>query len=201
MDDEQRYVAGMSTISPTISERLSASPEFADQDHYLLEVLRAGPSGSLDRLLRADLLTYLPEDVLVKVDRASMAHGLEARSPLLDQELVEFAARLPLECKIRGHETKVLLREVAHTLLPGVLVDRPKMGFGVPLNVWFTNGLGDAFNDLVLGGNAISGSYLDLTEVRRLLAAHRRGDSRQGHALWQILMFEQWARTWLRAGG
>ena len=170
----------------------------ADQSAYLRDVLRSGATGSIDRLLRADLLTYLPEDFLVKVDRATMANSLEARSPLLDHALIEFAARLPVRLKVRGRESKVLLRAVAKTLLPASLIDRPKMGFGVPLNEWFSDGLGDVFSDLVLASDSVSAAYFDETEVRRLLSEHRNGQASRSRALWQILMFEQWARTWQR---
>ncbi len=104
---------------------------------YLLGVLQDGPLDPIDRLLRTDLLTYLPEDLLVKMDRATMANSLEARSPLLDHVLVEFAAKLPTDRKINGSTTKVLLRVIAKRLMPASHVDRPKMGFGVPIATGF----------------------------------------------------------------
>jgi asparagine synthase (glutamine-hydrolysing) len=200
MDPDNRYVERMSVTPPESARRLSCNASLSDQSGYLLNVLSTGADAPLDRILRADLLTYLPEDLLVKVDRACMANSLEARSPLLDHEVVEFAARLPTDLKTHGLESKVLLRAAAKTLLPANLVDRPKMGFAVPLDEWFSDSLGDAFSDLVLGPDSISSGYIDVTEARLLLERHRSGDEPRGHRLWVILMFEQWARTWLRHG-
>jgi asparagine synthase (glutamine-hydrolysing) len=135
----------------------------------------------------------------VKVDRASMAHSLEARAPLLDHRLVEFAARLPVERKIDGSNTKVLLRAIAKRLMPAELVDRPKMGFGVPIATWFRGSLGDQFEELVLAPDALSRDHLDTAAAAGLLREHRTGQYDHNHRLWVLLMFELWARTWLTA--
>ena len=153
----------------------------------------------MDRLLRADLHTYLPEDLLVKMDRATMANSLEARAPLLDHKVVEFAASLPSDRKIHRGETKVVLRAVAKTLLPAKLIDRPKMGFGIPLHEWFRGSLGDVYADLVLAGDAAIRDYMDQKVAASLLHEHRTGPLTHGHRLWELLMFEQWARTWVRS--
>ena len=160
--------------------------------------MAASPANSIDRMVRTDLLTYLPEGLLVKVDRASMAHSLEARAPLLDHKLVEFAARLPVERKIDGNNTKVLLRAIAKRLMPAELVDRPKMGFGVPIADWFRGPLGDQFEQLVLAPDALSRDHLDPAAAARLLSEHRTGQFDHNHRLWVLLMFELWARTWSR---
>jgi asparagine synthase (glutamine-hydrolysing) len=149
-------------------------------------------------MLRADLLTYLPEDLLVKMDRATMANSLEARAPLLDHKLVEFAARLPVDRKIAGANTKVLLRAIAKHLMPAEMVDRPKMGFGVPIGGWFRGALGDRFEELVLAPDAASRDHLDPSVAAKLLKEHRSHHAEQEHRLWLLLMFELWARTWLR---
>jgi asparagine synthase (glutamine-hydrolysing) len=166
---------------------------------YLLDILRAGPDDPIDRLLRADLLTYLPEDLLVKMDRATMANSLEARSPLLDHKLVEFAARLPIDQKIDGKTTKVLLRSIAKRLMPAAHVDRPKMGFAAPIVEWFQGDLGDRFIELVLAPDAASRDYLDPMLAREMIERHRSGLERFDGELWSLLMFELWARRWLPA--
>ena len=166
---------------------------------YLLDVLRSGPTDAIDRMLRADLLTYLPEDLLVKMDRATMANSLEARSPLLDHKLVEFAARLPVGDKIDGKTTKVLLREIAKRLMPADHVDRPKMGFAAPIGEWFRSDLGDRFTELVLAPDAATRDHLDQTYAAEMLRQHRSGVADYDGQLWSLLMFELWARRWLTA--
>jgi asparagine synthase (glutamine-hydrolysing) len=128
-----------------------------------------------------------------------MANSLEARAPLLDHKVVEFAASLPTDRKIHGSESKVVLRAVAKTLLPARLIDRPKMGFGIPLNEWFKGGLGDVYADLVLAGDAAIRDHMDQKVAASLLNEHRSGTHTHGHRLWELLMFEQWARTWARS--
>jgi asparagine synthase (glutamine-hydrolysing) len=164
---------------------------------YLLDVLRDGPADPIDRLLRTDLLTYLPEDLLVKMDRATMANSLEARSPLLDHKLVEYVATLPIDRKIDGKTTKVLLRLIAKRLMPAAHVDRPKMGFGVPIGDWFRGPLGDRFEEIVLAPDATSRDHLDQSAARALLTAHRGHQAENDGQLWSLLMFELWARRWL----
>lgn len=195
---DERYTALMSVFRADLNGRLLRADAGADRSDYLLAVLRAGPTDWLDRLLRADLLTYLPEDLLVKMDRATMANSLEARSPLLDHKVVEFAATLTSDRKIRGADTKVILRAVAKRLLPAKLIDRPKMGFGIPLNEWFRSSLGDVFSDLVLAPDSAIRDHLDQEVARSLLEEHRDRRFAHGTRLWELLMFEQWARTWLR---
>ena len=161
-------------------------------------LLRSGPPPGTDRLLRADLLSYLPEDLLVKMDRATMANSLEARSPLLDHRLVEFAARLPLDRKVRRTRTKILLREVAGGLLPDSILRRPKMGFSVPVAEWFKGELGNRFEELALAPDAALRGLVDQAEARHLFEEHRRGNGAYGSQLWALTMLEMWGRTWLR---
>ena len=192
---DERYVGLMTIIGDADRRRLLFGANSSSAD-YLLGVLRNG--GALtDRMLRADLLTYLPEDLLVKMDRATMANSLEARAPLLDHRVVEFAARLPVDRKISGRTSKVLLRAIAKQLLPPDLIDRPKMGFAVPIGSWFKGDLGDRFQDLVLGADAMSRDHMDPAVARDLLHRHRAGVGGQEHRLWLLLMFELWARRWL----
>jgi asparagine synthase (glutamine-hydrolysing) len=195
LDPDERYVMQMTSLdaasrSNLILERNGAAP-------YLLDVIRDGPDDPIDRLLRADLLTYLPEDLLVKMDRASMANSLEARSPLLDHHLVEFVARLPIDRKIDGRTTKVLLRAIAKRLMPAEHVDRPKMGFSAPIGDWFRGPLGDRYEEMVLAPDAASRDHLDQVAARAMLLEHRGGQAEHDGRLWSLLMFELWARRWL----
>jgi asparagine synthase (glutamine-hydrolysing) len=191
----------MSNTRPDVVHGLLGGFERSDQSAYLGDVLAAGSSDPLDRVMRADLLTYLPEGLLVKMDRATMANSLEGRSPLLDHKVVEFAASLPSERKIHRGETKVVLRALAKTLLPAKLIDRPKMGFAIPLNEWFRGSLGDVYADLVLAGDSAIRDHMDQDVAASLLHEHRAGPLPHGYELWELLMFEQWARTWVLSSG
>jgi asparagine synthase (glutamine-hydrolysing) len=195
---EERYLGLMSIIPPAIRADLLGTSTLADQDAYLGGVLATGPHDELDRILRTDTLTYLPEDLLVKMDRATMANSLEARAPLLDHRLVEFVARLPSRRKIARGKTKVVLREIAHRLMPRELVERPKMGFGVPVGSWFKDDLGDRFRDWALQPDSMLRDHLDAEPAGLLFAEHRAGRADHGARLWALLMFELWARRWLR---
>ena len=193
---DERYVRQMTMLGR--GDRPSLGLPEGRPPAYLLDVLRAGPADPVDRLLRADLLTYLPEDLLVKMDRATMANSLEARAPLLDHQLVEFVASLPTDRKITGSNTKVLLRAIAKELMPPEHVDRPKMGFGVPIGDWFRGDLGDRFEELALAPDSITRDYLDQSVGRELLDAHRSRREDNETRLWTWLMLEAWGRRWLR---
>jgi asparagine synthase (glutamine-hydrolysing) len=197
LSPDARYVRIMSMADLRIRSRLMGDDPLADQDAFLLAILESGPIAPLDRMLAADVRSYLPDDLLVKMDRATMANSLEARAPLLDQRLVEFTATLPSERKISGHVTKVLLREIARTLLPPRLVDRPKYGFAVPLGSWFRAGLADLYRDVVLGPEAMVRDHLDRGVAASLLDEHVGGQVDHARRLWLILSFELWARRWL----
>jgi asparagine synthase (glutamine-hydrolysing) len=201
LDRDRRYLTFMSIFDDELRAELLRDRAESETSDYLLDVLRSGPSSNLDRLLRADMLTYLPEDLLVKMDRATMANSLEARAPLLDHKLVEFAATLPEDRKLAHGTTKVLLRAVARRLMPRELVERPKMGFGAPAGAWFAGPLGDRFEELVLAPDAAIRDHLDPAVAARLLREHRNGSAVHEHRLWLLLMFELWARRWLSPSG
>jgi asparagine synthase (glutamine-hydrolysing) len=199
LPSDERYVELMSIFGATERARLMPGRNGASAT-FLLNVLRQGPSDKTDRILRADLLTYLPDDLLVKMDRATMANSLEARAPLLDHKLVEFAARLPVDRKIQGTTSKVLLRAILKRLMPPEHVDRPKMGFSPPTGDWFRGSLGARFEELVLAPDASLRDHMDARAAASLLSEHRSGQADHEHQLWMLLMFELWARRWLRRG-
>ena len=155
----------------------------------------AGHDRFVEQMQLFDTATYLPDDILQKVDRASMAVSLEVRPPLLDHRVVAFAWRLPRRMRIRGGETKWLLRRVLDRYVPRELVSRPKMGFAIPLASWLRGPLRPWAEDL-LDPSRLGGGLLDVAGVRKLWAEHVGGRRNWAYALWAILMYEAWRRRW-----
>ena len=148
----------------------------------------------LTQLLYLNLKTYLLDDLLVKMDRCSMAHGLEARSPFLDLALLEYAFSLPDAMKLRWGRTKVVLRRAFADLVPEPILRRGKMGFGVPLRAWFTTDLRDYLREVLLAPEARLRGYVEQSYVRALCEAHLAGRADHSHRLWTLLTFEVWLR-------
>lgn len=156
--------------------------------------LGRGCRSTLDRMMYMDQLTYLPDDILVKVDRASMAVGLEARVPLLDHRVVEFASRLPLSMKIRNGEGKWALRQVLYRYVNSTLVDRPKQGFGIPLAGWLRGALREWAEELLSKVALLEHGIFDPVTVRRVWEDHLAGRGNYHHRLWVVLMMQSWLR-------
>jgi asparagine synthase (glutamine-hydrolysing) len=152
----------------------------------------------LSRMLQHNFESYLPYDLLVKADRSSMLHSLEVRSPFLDTALIEYAARLPDRFRRRGMNLKYILKRAFRHLLPGEIFRRGKMGFGVPLGVWFRGELRQYVRDLLSPG-ALLYSYLDEGYVRRVIDEHLAMRADHGQRLWLLLTIELWLRK-LRRG-
>jgi len=197
LDGEQIYLrlASQNTDPATLTRGLS--------EHPIDMRSGVGEAGSLEWMQFFDADTYLPDDILQKVDRASMAVSLEVRPPLLDHRVVAFAWSLPRHMRIRNGETKWLLRRALDRYVPRTLIDRPKMGFGIPLADWLRGPLRDWADDL-LDPAQLAGGPLDAAAVRTLWSEHVSGRRNWAYALWTILMFEAWRRRWqksARAGG
>jgi asparagine synthase (glutamine-hydrolysing) len=151
----------------------------------------------LAQILYLDFKTDMVNDILTKVDRMSMANSLEVRCPLLDYRIVEFAARVPVDLKLRGRITKYLLRRHLEGRVPIGLVRRPKMGFSIPLANWLRGGLRPIMQDLLLSSQGLSRGYFDPSRVAELVALHLRGARDYSGQLWSLMMLELWQRTFL----
>jgi len=148
-----------------------------------------------ERMQLRDALTYLPDDILVKVDRASMAVSLESRAPLLDRRVVEFAFRLPPGLKTGGSLGKLPLRRLLSRHVPKALWDRPKMGFGVPMARWLREGLRPWAEALLCERRLRESGLWDVARVRRVWSEHQRGDRDWKFRLWDVLLFEAWRES------
>nr|MBA3382836.1 asparagine synthetase B [Actinomycetota bacterium] len=140
---------------------------------------------------------YLPDDLLVKADRASMANSLELRSPLLDHEVLTLGISLPDSLRLEGRRGKAALRRAFAHLLPPELAERAKTGFGIPLGDWFRGPLRELAGDTLLGARTRARGQLRPSVVERMLSEHARGQHDHGHRLWCLLVLELWQRSWL----
>jgi asparagine synthase (glutamine-hydrolysing) len=174
-------------------------PEVADDSHlpYFRTFRDVRWGGIVERAMATDIRTYLVDDILAKVDRASMAYSLEARVPLLDHRVVEFAAGLPMEFKVRGGDTKRLLRKVLYGLVPRQLLDRPKMGFGIPVNRWLRNELRPLLSEYLGEERIRKEGFLLPGGVSRVVREHLSGRRDHQYRLWALLVFGMWRERYL----
>jgi len=149
-------------------------------------------AGICERLMYFDLITYLPDDILVKVDRASMGVSLEARVPLLDHRVIEFAASLPIHMKTRDGQGKWLLRRLLDRYVPRELVERPKQGFSVPIHAWLRGPLRAWVEELLDEGRLKREGYLKAGPIREIWKEHLAGRVNCEYRLWAVLMFQSW---------
>jgi asparagine synthase (glutamine-hydrolysing) len=198
-----RYSRRTMIFDPDLKARV-CDPEFleasggASAGAFLSRVFEASDAGdALDASLDVDATHYLPDCLLVKVDIATMAHGLEGRSPMLDHEFMEFAASLPSALKLHGRQTKYILKQAVRSLVPSEVVDRPKKGFSVPLGPWFRHELKELSGDLLLDGRLASRGYLQPRAVQRLLEEHWSGTAQWQDQLWTLVMLESWHRMFI----
>jgi asparagine synthase (glutamine-hydrolysing) len=186
--------------------RALLSPDFRDalgpwesETYFRAPLARLQGLPLATQVMALDFETYLPEDCLTKVDRMSMAHSIESRVPLLDHVVVEFAASLPAEYKIREGQQKYLLKQLVYRHVPRQLLERPKQGFGVPIGHWFRGSLREAFGDILGGPSARQRGYFDYRFVDRVLREHLSGKRDHAFRLWQLLVFELWNRQYVDA--
>ena len=149
------------------------------------------------QMMHFDFETYLPEDILTKVDRMSMAHSIESRVPLLDNAVVDYAATLPAAFKIKNGRKKHILKEAAATLLPAHILNRRKQGFAVPVGGWFRGDLRDFFSDVLLSQRARERGYFNHRFVNRIVREHLAGRRDHTLRLWALVVFELWHRQYL----
>jgi asparagine synthase (glutamine-hydrolysing) len=201
LDPVEAYFRGVSVVRDPVRQRLfSRSFNTGLGGYSALEVFRrharaANRDDPLALIQYLDLKTYLVGDINTKVDRASMAHGLEVREPLMDHALVEWLASLPSSLKLHGGEGKHLLKKAMEPMLPHALLYRPKMGFAVPLARWFRGPLRTRLQSALASECLLDTGWFEASEIRALLEAHISGARDYSAALWSLLMFEAFLRT------
>ncbi len=197
-----RYATLMSVFSPALKRELytpELAAELSDVDSWAIAdeaYARSTATDLLGRIIDTDIATYLPGDLLAKVDITTMANSLEARSPFLDHHLMAWAARLPPALKVRGTTTKYLLKEAVRPWLPASVIDRPKMGFGVPLAGWLRGELRDLAWSVLTDDTARGRGLFRPETVTAMLRRHEAGVD-ESHRLWALIQFELWHRRFL----
>ena len=152
-----------------------------------------------NRIFRLDLESYLPDDILTKIDRTSMANSLEARVPFLDHEFVEYICGLPSDLKLHNLKSKYSLKKLAATLVPPSVIYRRKQGFSIPLNEWLRNELHDFSNDLLLGSGQNTSGIFQKKNIEKILQMHMRNERNFGEHIWALMIFELWHSIFMKA--
>jgi len=200
-DSVEGYFHGVSIMKDSMRRRLFSASFHRDlQGYNAVEVLRfhAGKCPVEDPLSRVqylDMKTYLVGDILTKVDRASMAHALEVRVPLLDHELVEWISGLPTSLKLRGHEGKFVFKKALEPYLPDDVLYRDKMGFAVPLASWFRGPLRQRLNEALMDPVLADSGFFNRNVIKEMLDQHQSGRRDHSAPLWTLLMFQSFLRN------
>lgn len=200
MDEWQRYAYWMSAFPETMHCKGFTS-EFADSlcgwnaSQLLTDRwLESAATARIDKMLYVDVQTYLPGDLLVKMDIATMAYSIEARSPFLDHHMMEFAASLPADLKLHGMEGKRILKSALRGIVPDAILDRPKMGFGVPLLHWFRHELRALPAEMLLDPGSRVKTYVRPEVVEKMINEHHAGEADHSLRIWVLLQLENWHR-------
>ena len=200
LQEASRYSSWMSYFHTEAKKRI-CTPEFLESasplstSDWFEELMESGGAQNpADSAMSVDVRSYLPNDLLVKMDITSMANSLEARSPFLDQDVMEFAARLPMKMKVRHRSRKDVLKKAFADLLPPENVNRPKMGFGVPVGSWFRGPLRELLADTLLSEQSKQRGYFRPEEVQRLVSEHLEEKEDHSARLWSLVMLEMWHR-------
>ena len=199
----EAYANGVGVTPPAIRRQILTAPLHGHvaEERYIRAMAEAPARDALSRAQYADLKIWLPGDILTKVDRASMAVSLEAREPLLDHRLVEFAARLPKKMLLRGGEGKWLMKRALASRLPDEILHRRKMGFVTPVSAWFRGPLAREAAAIAHGSALAETGWFDSAAITRIADAHRSGRSDHGRLLWQLLMLEKSLQRVFGLGG
>lgn len=196
-DGAEGYAEAVGVTRPEMRARLfndaarAALGEHRGEARYWRAMADAPAREPLDRAQYADLMIWLPGDILTKTDRMSMAVGLEAREPLLDYRLVEFAATLPASMRVQGSTGKAILKKAMERYLPHDILYRQKMGFVTPVSAWFRGDLAEAARALATSATLARSGWFDMAEIERMVAAHQSGRRDHGRTIWQFLMLEK----------
>jgi asparagine synthase (glutamine-hydrolysing) len=194
---KDRYLGMQTLISESGLKALTDVNQRNQSPYDLVSDFWKDKSSVVTAMQLFDLLTYLPGDLLYKADMASMAHGLEVRSPFLDFRLVEFGLSLPTDLKINLRENKLLLRSVLENFLPKFMCHRAKKGFSIPRAEWLRNELKPMVYDLLLNPNSFVSNYVETPAITGLIDEHMTGKDRDA-TIWSLLMLELWAKNWLQ---
>jgi asparagine synthase (glutamine-hydrolysing) len=166
---------------------------------YLMDLFhRTTAETIVEKTMEVDIHSYLPYDLLVKVDIASMANSLEVRSPFLDHKLMEYVATIPEQSKLRGMTNKYILKKAFMNKIPREIIKRKKRGFGVPIGKWFKNELKDFAYDILLNREGITNECFQLKEIEELLHQHSSGKFDHGYRIWSLLILELWYREFIK---
>jgi asparagine synthase (glutamine-hydrolysing) len=203
LDLQDAYIAWLNYFSGHDKIRL-----LSDNAKELLKKRRAGSylynifEGSnaenlVEKVMNTDIMSYLPEDLLVKVDRATMANSLEGRSPFLDHKVMEFAAAIPIRYKMRGLDSKYILKRAFRKEIPLPFLNRRKKGFGAPVGKWFSEELKDFVRDMLLGKDSLGRDLFSEDYLKRLLSQHHQKKRDHANRIWALLSLEMWHRIFI----